>query len=126
MDSKDKARAKRLLDCFGLTIEQWETINDYQQKVCWFCHKAQKSGKRLALDHRHADGLSRGLLCSTCNRTLGRVEGAGWTAETLLRVIQYLQDPPAVRALGVAVYGFPGRVGTKRHRKWIKKEKEKK
>lgn len=117
-----KARAKRLKDSFNLTIEQWEIINQYQNGKCFLCGKSQKSGKRLATDHRHATGLVSGLLDSQCNRLLGKIEGLGWTVETLRRLIEYLTDPPAVRALGREVIGFAGRVNTKRHRAWIRKQ----
>jgi hypothetical protein len=116
-----RARAKRLKDSFNLTIEQWDIIDRFQSSVCWLCGKKQKSGKRLATDHRHKDGLIRGLLCSQCNRLLGRIESNGWTVEILKRVIGYFLNPPAVQALGQEIFGYPGRVGTKKHRKWLRK-----
>jgi hypothetical protein len=122
MTPQEKARAKRLVDCFGLTVSDWDKINEYQQGLCYFCHKPQKSGKRLATDHRHNDGLCRGLLDSQCNRLLGKIESTGWTIETLRRVIEYLQEAPATKALGREVYGYPGRVGTKKHRIFLRRK----
>jgi hypothetical protein len=112
------------MDCFGLTTAEWDKINDYQDGLCFICHKTQKSGKRLATDHCHVTGIIRGVLCSQCNRMLGKIERAGWRVETLELVISYLAAPPAVRALGKTVIGFPGRIGTKRHRDWLRKRKK--
>lgn len=120
MTSKEKARAKRLLDNYNLSIQDWERILIYQDSVCFVCLKKQKSGKRLATDHRHKDGLIRGLLCSQCNRILGRIEGAGWHNDHLKRLMIYLVDCPATRALNRLVYGYPGRCGTKKHRKFLR------
>ena len=120
MDSKERARAKRYRDCFDLSIEEWELVNAYQKGLCWFCKKSQKSGKRLAVDHNHTSGESRGLLCSQCNRLLGKIERL-WTLQILAVVIEYLKDPPLSKIIGRQAIGFPGRVGTKRHKAWLKK-----
>ena len=120
-----KARAKRLLDCFNLTIEMWEIVDKFQNGVCALCGKKQRSGKRLAVDHRHRDGLIRGLLCSQCNRLLGKIESNGWVVETLILLIEYFRCPPAVKALGREVFGYPGRVGTKKHRQFLRRVKKK-
>jgi len=112
------------MDCYGVIPEEWELVDIYQEHVCFFCGRRQKSGNRLATDHCHKTGKFRGLLCSQCNRLLGKIERLGWTIMTLGRVIEYMQSPPAVRALGKEVYGFPGRTGTKRHRDWLRKKKK--
>jgi recombination endonuclease VII len=130
----EKARAKRLFDNFKLTIAQWEIIYCYQNKVCWICGRPNdRAGQRLAVDHSHQDGLIRGLLCSKCNPLLGKLENAfkrlglhkvpGLTLVAVaLKIASYLQNPPAVKALGIAIYGYAGRVGTKKHRKSLKRE----
>ena len=118
-----KARAKRYKDCFNLTIELWETIDKFQGGVCALCGKIQKSGKRLAVDHRHSDGLIRGLLCSQCNRLLGKIESNGWTTETLRKLIEYFEKPPSMKAIGLAIFGYAGRTGTKKHRAYLRRQK---
>lgn len=124
MESQLKARAKRLRDSFNLTIAEWEIILAFQLGVCWICGKKQKSGKRLATDHRHIDGLVRGLLCSQCNRLLGRIEATFGinVIKLLARVISFLSNPPATQALGRETFGYAGRVGTKKHRKFVQKQ----
>lgn len=135
-ESKHRAWAKRLLDNFKLTTEQWQIIYCYQNKVCYICGRSnERTGKRLAVDHRHDSGLISGLLCHQCNVLLGKLENAfvrlglhkvpGLTLISIIeKISQYLKDPPATKALGVAVYGYPGRVGTKKHRKLLKKQKK--
>lgn len=122
-----KARITRLWRFFRLTVEQWDRINSHQNGRCFICGEPTKDGKRLATDHSHKDGLIRGLLCSTCNRILGKIEDPRfWGKDTILklrRAALYLTNPPAVEALGVQVFTYPGRLGTKVHSKWLKKQK---
>ena len=116
-----KARAKRLKDNYNLTVDEAELIYKHQENLCAICKKAQKSGKRLALDHSHKTGLVRGGLCSECNRALGKIENRGWDVKRLLAAAAYLFNPPAVVALGRQVFGYAGRVGTKKQRKSLRR-----
>jgi hypothetical protein len=128
----ERARAKRLLDNYKLTPEKWEKINSHQSGVCPICGNASPGGKRLDTDHNHEDGLIRGLLCSRCNPLLGKIENSfartghrkigSHLPTLLLNFALYVTSPPATVALGSAHYGYPGRVGTKAHRKRIRKE----
>lgn len=121
MPETEKARAKRLLDNFKLTIEEWERLNAHHGGRCWICKKPQKSGKRLATDHSHKDGEIRGLLDSMCNRLLGKIERL-WSLEDLTRAIQYLMTPPAREALGRVHIGYARSITTKKHRRLLKRE----
>lgn len=135
VQTRDKAREKRLRDYFNLTVQEWEKIHEYQNRVCAICHTRQSSGKRLAVDHSHHDkkGTVRGLLCSHCNQLLGRIENAlnrhpskrsdlptAWIIIILGNFIDYLTDHPSTVALGRVVISYPGRLGTKKHRKYLK------
>jgi Recombination endonuclease VII len=136
-----KARAKHLMDCFKLTPEQWEKVNEFQKQVCWVCGRPNPPNKkgrinRLSTDHAHTDGLYRGNLCQQCNPLLGKLERAymrlgmhkvsGLDFVTIVkRLALYVESPPATKALGKPHYGYAGNVNTKTHRKFIKKEKKK-
>lgn len=111
------ARAKYLMDNFKLTVEQWQKIWDYQGGLCAICKRPLKKANT---DHAHDSGLCRGLLCPRCNRALGRF---GDSLLLILAAAKYLTNPPAVAALGGAHYGYPGRIGTKKHRKMLRKER---
>lgn len=57
---------------FGLSPEDYQEILDAQKGVCGICKKTpEENGKRLAVDHDHATGDIRGLLCGSCNLSLG-------------------------------------------------------
>lgn len=121
----DKARAKRLWDNYSLTIEDYERILAYQKGLCYICAKTNPSGVRLSVDHCHKTGQVRGLLCQRCNRVLGKIEDPRWKwgIFELLALVKYLTQFPAVLALGREVFGYPGKVGTKKQRKLLAKEK---
>ena len=111
------ARAKYLMDNFKLLVGEWQKIWDYQGGLCAICgHPLKKANT----DHDHKSGLVRGLLCARCNRALGRF---GDSLLLILAAAKYLTNPPAVAALGGAHYGYPGRIGTKKHRKLLRKDK---
>ena len=58
---------------FGITIEQYEEMLLAQNGVCAICKKECRRG-RLSVDHDHATGKVRGLLCRKCNVILGMVQ----------------------------------------------------
>lgn len=45
--------------------------------------------KRIAIDHDHSTGMTRGLLCNSCNVVLGLSQE---NPETLRRLIRYIED----------------------------------
>ena len=110
-----KQRIKYLMDSFKLTPEKWQAIWDYQDGKCAICGHALKIANT---DHDHKSGETRGLLCSRCNRALGRF---GDSLVLLLAAVRYVQEPPARKALGYIHIGYCGRIGTKKHRKMLKK-----
>lgn len=132
MTSKERARARFLKLAFGITPVEWDRVLAYQNGVCFVCDQPSLK-KRLASDHRHHDGLFRGLLCDKCNPLLGKIENA-YTRyglrkvrslpAILLSLSHYLSRPPAISALGWAHYGYIGRTGTKKFRKWAKRKAE--
>ena len=80
--------------------EGMESMKDYnkmllaQNSVCYICKNpsTQKSNnkktiKSLAIDHDHATGKVRKLLCGACNSALGYVEDS---IEKLQQLINYL------------------------------------
>lgn len=115
-------RSRRLLNFFLLTPEEADKIAVYQGGVCAICKKPPLDGRRLALDHRHKDGLVRGALCNWCNRAIARF---GDSIVLLRSAADYLEKPPACKALGKEHYARPGRIGTKKMRAAVAKEKRK-
>ncbi len=64
----------------------WEMVKD-QNGVCAICNRTN-GDRNLFIDHDHATGMVRGLLCSKCNFMLGQAED---NQATLSSAIQYLK-----------------------------------
>lgn len=54
-----------------LPRQAYERLRDTQGGVCAICQGVNPTGSRLSVDHNHATGVIRGLLCSSCNRGIG-------------------------------------------------------
>lgn len=70
----------RLRKNFGITLVQYNEMLDKQGGLCAVCRRPERAkgqhgtARELAVDHCHTTGKIRGLLCSDCNLTLGKVE----------------------------------------------------
>lgn len=89
----------RLLKERNITHADYEAVLAAQGGVCGICGAATPdSGHRwFSVDHDHATGVVRGLLCGKCNRGIGLL---GDSAEALDRAASYLKNPPAPSLLG--------------------------
>ena len=67
----EESRNDRLQRQYSITEEQYEKISQKQGHKCAICNCRQLY-QRLAVDHDHKTGMVRGLLCTNCNRGLGR------------------------------------------------------
>lgn len=92
---------------YHITLEQFETLMEYQGGVCAICRKPPSGrNKKLSIDHDHAccDGHKscgkciRGLLCSRCNAVLGFLDDS---ADLFTAISLYLGQPPSKNALGL-------------------------
>jgi len=117
----NRQRMIRLRDFFLLSVEDADKVFAYQGNLCAICKRPPAGGKRLALDHRHKDGLLRGALCNLCNRAIARFYD---DPVRLKRAADYLENPPAVKALGREHFARPGQIGTKKQRAAIKRERK--
>jgi hypothetical protein len=66
-----KAHLKRY---HGLTPEDYARMLDAQNGVCAICEEPPQGKKhcgKLHVDHDHATGVIRALLCADCNRAIG-------------------------------------------------------
>ena len=73
---------------YGLTVEQLNTILQRQNNQCAICRVTLKRGQNLHIDHDHATGEVRGLLCDFCNRGLGTFRD---NPDFLMRAAKYLR-----------------------------------
>lgn len=59
---------------FGITLVRYEEMLAEQGGRCAICNTCQsQDGKSFAVDHCHATGKVRALLCLNCNVTLGKM-----------------------------------------------------
>lgn len=102
--AKAKARkatvhAARVKATYGLTRQDYETVLAAQDGVCAICQG--KRSYRLCVDHDHATGEVRGLLCRRCNKLLRDVRDS---VAVLNGAVMYLTVPPVREALGRKVF----------------------
>jgi len=90
-DNPEKAREtwrRSSYKRFGITLEDYNRMFAEQNGECAICRTHQASFKQaLAVDHCHATGVVRGLLCEACNHAIGKFKDS---VETLESAINYL------------------------------------
>lgn len=96
-DRREAAHATHILKTYGLTSEQYWALYEAQGGVCYICQRAKGVSKKLSVDHCHATGYVRGLLCTLCNKLLGHLRD---DEEACRRAGYYLRQPPAHRVIG--------------------------
>lgn len=80
---------------YGITLDEREAMEDRQGGVCAICHRPETQRnpqggiKALSIDHCHATGAVRGLLCSECNTGLGRFQDC---SDRLRSAARYLEE----------------------------------
>jgi hypothetical protein len=80
---------------YGIAYEQYQELLKQQDGRCAICNETP-TDKKLAVDHSHATGVVRGLLCSACNVGLGHFKDS---IELLSKAVEYLNRPaPKVNA----------------------------
>lgn len=84
-----KVKAQKLRK-YGLTLEQYNLLEVSQNFCCKICgtKKENTTQKTLVVDHRHSDGLVRGLLCHNCNLGIGNFKD---NLMSLKNAIKYLE-----------------------------------
>lgn len=83
-----RAKAHGLKKAYGITLERFHDMMEAQGGKCAIC-KQKPERHALNVDHCHATGKVRGLLCHKCNRALGLFRDS----QTLLaNAISYLSD----------------------------------
>ena len=74
----------RLRHHYGITPDDYNKMLVAQNGVCAICKQPPRGKmKRLSVDHCHASKEVRGLLCVTCNRTVGYLDNPEWTERAL-------------------------------------------
>lgn len=87
------SRWKRNLKAYDLTPADFNKMWQAQNGKCAICqHEMAPRGRKkdaATVDHNHATGEVRGLLCRGCNHGIGNLKD---DPEILLRAAEYLND----------------------------------
>jgi len=93
---------------YGIAWQEYEALGNYQNWECAGCGATEGRGdKRLHVDHDHATGRVRALLCDDCNRGLGMVRD---DPKILLALVYMLQNPPFDAIQGLPQPAEPDRL----------------
>lgn len=78
---------------YGIGSADYERMYEAQDGRCAICR--QSSAQRFHVDHDHASGRVRGLLCMRCNTALGHMESEAWRirAERYLAYSRLRREP---------------------------------
>lgn len=73
MTIKERRKLDKYYSKYGITYKQYELMS---RMGCDLCGKKPKEGqRRLAVDHNHKSGKTRGILCMYCNKyRVGRLD----------------------------------------------------
>jgi hypothetical protein len=68
----DKIFDRHLRRTYNITLEEYQALAEAQGGGCAICHEpSRKIHTKLSVDHDHATGKIRGLLCHACNQSIG-------------------------------------------------------
>lgn len=93
--NRDSERERHLKRKYGITLADYAELLKRQGGCCAICRRSEPASKTLDVDHCHATGRVRGLLCTSCNRMIGHSFD---NPETLARAATYLGIVPQVAA----------------------------
>lgn len=85
----NKNKDSKLRKAYGITLSDYNAMLEAQGGVCAICKgtEGMQRDVQMAVDHCHATGKVRGILCSHCNRGLGFFKD---NIESLKAAIKYL------------------------------------
>ena len=98
--NRSRSRNTQLIYKFGITLKEYNRMVQSQGGVCAICggvndtrrrgtHNGKNIATSLAVDHNHKTGKVRGLLCSTCNTSIGSFKD---DPVLLKKAIHYLEE----------------------------------
>lgn len=95
-ERKAQVKARRLARVYGLTVAEHDALMARQGGACAVCARPFGERRPPHIDHCHATGKVRGLLCARCNSTEGFLRIVGLAPSDFAERLQrYLDAPPA-------------------------------
>lgn len=94
IDEAAKLADYKLRKTRGISLAEHAELLDLQGGVCAICRRPETAARGgrvrlIAVDHDHATGQVRGLLCNACNTALGLF---GDDTEVMSAAIEYLRS----------------------------------
>jgi len=84
-----KRKNKALKANYGITLDDYNAMWANQKESCAICFTKETKGRGFHVDHDHATGKVRGILCNQCNLALGHFED---DIQRMELAIKYLKD----------------------------------
>ncbi len=93
---KCNAKNRQLLHRYGISLVDYKHMLDQQNNACAICKRTvlRKNREYLCIDHDHLKGKVRGLLCDSCNTTIGQF---GENRKLMRSASSYLLRHSAIR-----------------------------
>jgi len=86
---KESERRRRMRR-YGISEQTYKDLLEKQNNACAICSLSFKdTGRYIHIDHCHATGKVRGILCHHCNLLLGNAKDS---IKTLSKAINYLEE----------------------------------
>ena len=83
---------------YRISLAQYNELLATQSGLCAICGNPPAAGRRLHVDHDHATGRIRRLLCFTCNNALGDFDDDPMRLREAARYLESFEPPlPAIR-----------------------------
>lgn len=83
----EKRYVSSLKGKYGVSPSEYQAMLSVQGNKCYVCRRGP-GNRRLCVDHDHATGKVRGLLCGKCNTYLGHIKDS---IEATERLVTYLK-----------------------------------
>ena len=103
-EDRNSIRRRKLREMYGITMADYDAMFEAQGGRCAICGVQKEPWepgvglegrqKFLTVDHCHADGHIRGLLCGPCNRGIGQLQD---DLSIILAAADYLRRDAAAR-----------------------------
>jgi hypothetical protein len=82
-DARKQYKLLSRLRRYGLTLDTYSAMRFAQGERCAICRDPLDDAAKPAVDHDHATGAVRGILCMNCNFAIGHLKDSPLRADKL-------------------------------------------